>query len=432
MFARVFDQMVPALARKVPRRYIRDIGWTISTKVLLIPLRMVRFAFLARLLGVHQYGVFNAVSALVVFAAAFSGWGFGTLLVRHVTRDQRSFPIWWGNSLLVLIISVVPLTIFMIILGSRLLSDVTPSLIIMIAGVELFHRPLGIIAERALRARWMMTQAALISVLPEITSVLSLMLFAAVGVRSAQNWAMWQFIGATVATIIVVAVISSKLGKPRAQWSSIRANFLDGTHFAVGQSANSVYTSVDRVMLGRLSTFDATGIYSAALGLMNMARLPLTSFDVVMMPRYFELGGQNVAATARFASRNVFASLIYAVPAGVLVFLCAPFIPRFLGSDYTSAVEAIRWMAALPIFLSISNAAGLTLSAIDRPQDRTKIFAGVALVNIGLSAWLIPHYSWKGAAASTMLSEIILGLCLSLMVWRWVQRSRRNSIDLGA
>ena len=65
------------------------------------------------------------------------------------------------------------------------------------------------------------------------------------------------------ATIVFVAT-AGILGLKKPTFSLLRGSVKDGWFFALGLAFGSIFNDIDKVMLARMSTFEATGIYSVA------------------------------------------------------------------------------------------------------------------------------------------------------------------------
>ncbi|MCG8606817.1 polysaccharide biosynthesis C-terminal domain-containing protein, partial [bacterium] len=96
--------------------------------------------------------------------------------------------------------------------------------------------------------------------------------------------------------------------------------------------------------------------------------------------------------------------------------------------EYALSVEVVRWLAVTPLLQSIHYLAANTLTGAGFQNIRGSIQLAVAGINILLNLWLIPIYSWKGAAWSTIGSEALLCilLCGSLA---YVYRRDESKID---
>jgi O-antigen/teichoic acid export membrane protein len=92
------------------------------------------------------------------------------------------------------------------------------------------------------------------------------------------------------------------------------------------------------------------------------------------------------------------------------ILLCAGWVPYVLGPDYARIVEALRWLAVLPVLKAMHYFLADTLTGAGYQAVRTCIQAGVGAFNILINLWLIPAYSWRGAAWASIASDALL-LC---------------------
>ena len=95
------------------------------------------------------------------------------------------------------------------------------------------------------------------------------------------------------------------------------------------------------------------------------------------------------------------------------MFLVAPVIPHIVGRGFANSVPALRWLCLLPVFRSLHLGAGDTLTGAGYQRYRTAAQLGAAALNFGLNLWLIPAYSWRGAAWASLLTDG----CLAAAIW---------------
>src|SRR5437868_13087856 len=62
--------------------------------------QLITFAILARSLGVEQFGLFAAISAVTTVAVNICGLGATESMVRRVARDHRMYPVMLGHNLI--------------------------------------------------------------------------------------------------------------------------------------------------------------------------------------------------------------------------------------------------------------------------------------------------------------------------------------------
>ena len=75
--------------------------------------------------------------------------------------------------------------------------------------------------------------------------------------------------------------------------------------------------------------------------------------------------------------------------------------------------EALRWLAPLPFIKALHYFAADSLTGAGFQGIRSGIQVFVAIFNVAINLWLIPAYSWRGAAWSSLASD---GL-LALLIW---------------
>jgi O-antigen/teichoic acid export membrane protein len=83
-------------------------------------------------------------------------------------------------------------------------------------------------------------------------------------------------------------------------------------------------------------------------------------------------------------------------------------VPLILGPEYRYTAEALRWLALLPVLKVMHYFLSDSLTGAGYQGVRTCIQGGVALFNVLINLWIIPAYSWRGAAWSSIASDALL------------------------
>jgi O-antigen/teichoic acid export membrane protein len=133
-------------------------------------------------------------------------------------------------------------------------------------------------------------------------------------------------------------------------------------------------------------------------------------------PRFFQHGASGVGEALRLASRLVAIASVYALLIVGGLYLTAQLLPYVLGKDYVDAVEAIRWLALLPLLKSVHYFAANTLTGAGYQGLRSSTQVFVAVFNFLINLWLIPLYSWRGAAWASIASDGLLAMSLWVTV----------------
>jgi len=99
-------------------------------------LRAVYFLIVPRALGAEQYGAFVGVTSLAAILAPFASWGAGGLIVKNVSRNKKVFDEYWGNSLLLSVVSGSILIGIMLGVAQFALSDRIPWALIWLVAIS--------------------------------------------------------------------------------------------------------------------------------------------------------------------------------------------------------------------------------------------------------------------------------------------------------
>jgi O-antigen/teichoic acid export membrane protein len=73
-----------------------------------------------------------------------------------------------------------------------------------------------------------------------------------------------------------------------------------------------------------------------------------------------------------------------------------------LGSRYEAVVPAVRWLALIPLLRCVHSFLADALSGAGLQRARTAIQASVAVVNVVANLIILPRYSWRGAAWTSL------------------------------
>jgi O-antigen/teichoic acid export membrane protein len=163
-------------------------------------------------------------------------------------------------------------------------------------------------------------------------------------------------------------------------------------------------------MLARLATLDATGIYGAAYRLIDVSFAPVSALLYSAYPNFFRAGATGIQSSLRYAKPLLLRAVGYSGVVCAFILLTAGIVPHILGAEYARTVEALRWLAILPVLKAMHYFLADTLTGAGFQAVRTCIQAGVGGFNILVNLWLIPAYSWRGAAWSSIASDALL-LC---------------------
>ena len=366
------------------------------------------------------------VVALVGIAYPFGALGSGNLLVKNVARDRSLFPDYFGRALATTAaISTVLFALLFLSAHLALPASIPLSLVLLVAGSDLFGLNLITISGQSFQAFEQLNWTALINVLISAARLAGALVLVQVHSHpSALQWGYMYFFSTVAVAVISLALVWRKLGRPEFAHFFQGAETREGAYFSISLSAQTIYNDIDKTMLARLGTLDATGIYGAAYRLIDVSFVPVSALLWSAYPNFFRAGAGGIRESFRYAKPLVLRTLAYSIFVSVMILLFAGYVPLILGPEYARTAEALRWLAPLPILKGLHYFLSDSLTGAGHQGLRTAIQAGVAAFNVLLNLWIIPAYSWRGAAWSSLASDGLLLCGVSAAVFLLSRKSR--------
>lgn len=375
------------------------------------------FVIIVRSLGVKEYGAFVATLAFTQILSPFVGFGGSFLLIMNVARDKNQFPACYGNALFTTLASGLASVALVIGLGHHLLPAVQVQVVIFVSLAELIFSRVADCTAMAFQAIDRLNVSAQMTIAAALMRLVGIAVLASMFPHPlARDWALVYLLTTAVAATLGLLWVQAKISKPRLALDRIRREFREGLYFAVSLSAQSVYDNIDKTMLARLASLDAVGIYAAAYRLIDVAFIPVRSLLTATYQDFFRAGRNGMRGTIAYMRRL----LPKAAGFSLLVFLgliaAAPLVPHILGPQYVRTVVALRWLALLPFIRTIHYFLADTLTGAGHQRRRTFIQIAVAAFNVLLNLWIIPAYSWRGAAWSSLATDTLLAVLMFFAV----------------
>ncbi|HEY1991690.1 MAG TPA: oligosaccharide flippase family protein, partial [Gammaproteobacteria bacterium] len=351
----------------------RNTLWMILGQGLRLVVQFAYFVLIARVLHKDGYGAFSGAVALVAVLAPFAGWGSGSLLVKNVARDLSCFPLYWGRALTVSCVSAAALIALALMLAYWILpSSVSLLVVLCIAISDLLFARLLEVAGQAFQAVHQLAKTAALWVLLSVARLLAVLVL--IHVHSADDLMTWSWLyllGTAVVAAGACAWVTMQLGRPDWRMSDWRREFSEGFFFAASVSAQRIYMDSDKALLTRLASLEAAGIYAAASRMLDVAFVPVNALLSATYTRFFMHGTQGVDGTIRFSKRLLPYALAYSAMAGIGLYLLAPLIPLMLGQGFYDAIAAVRWLAVVPLLMTLHRLAADSLTGAGKQTVRT-------------------------------------------------------------
>lgn len=181
--------------------------------------------------------------------------------------------------------------------------------------------------------------------------------------------------------------------------------------------AISVYKTMDKIMIGALSSNAQVGFYTNAESLINAPMGFILAVGTVMLPRITNMlanGKQDESIELFHKSMKLTMCFVCAASFGIST-VAASFVPIYYGAGYQDCIFLLRGQAIVMLFLAWANVVR-TQYLLPHKHDKKyilSIFSGAG-INVVLNLILIPKYQAAGAMVATIAAEGIVCIVQTL------------------
>lgn len=194
-------------------------------------------------------------------------------------------------------------------------------------------------------------------------------------------------------------------------WAEIKVHFLPNLRLFIPVIAISLYTTLNSILLGVMSTMEQTGYFDYSQKMAKMPLAVITALGTVMLPHMSGL----FAAGKRDKGLDLLDTSMWFMLAGGLAMsfgisgISPEFVPVFFGPGYEPCVPVMIVLAWVVPLICATNVIGAQyLLPTYRDNHYTVSVCAGAVANIVLCLVLIAHLGALGAAVGTVVAEIVV------------------------
>lgn len=197
----------------------------------------------------------------------------------------------------------------------------------------------------------------------------------------------------------------------------------------VSTVAVSIYTILDRLMLGFMSAYEQVAFYSYAMEISKVLLSVIVSLSAVAIPRVsYYLETRQYLEIERFINKSCALVVFFAVPICIGLIMSSPtLVPLFLGSAFQESVLPLQILSLLLILIGLNNLFAVQC-LVALGYDKLFLFSvlGGTITNFLLNDLLIPYWGAIGASISSAIAEF----CVLVMSYYYVQRYTQLNIGV--
>lgn len=397
------------------KKFVGNTGWMMFRNIYSMLVSLIVGSLSARFLGPSNYGLLTYGSAIIAFFTTVSKLGMDSVVVAEIVRYPKKENVFLGTALLMRFVASV--LSFFAIWGfvlvfepeNRSLQIVTvlQATAIIFQSTEVFY--FWFQAKMEMKYVTLTAMAAL-----TVTSIWRLALLA--GKASVQWFALSASISAMVCGICIGIIFSKKSGiRLKFCWEEGKAVLRKSYHFIINGLAVTLYMQLDRIMVGKLSSETAVGLYGAASTLAVMWQfVPLNIIDSSnpILLKMYDTDKRKYESRYQMLLMGITAMGI-AVGFGFTIF-SRLIIYILYGEAYFEAAPALAILIWATCFSMIGTARSTWIIATGRNKFSKYFTCMGAVLNTVLNAVIIPRWGFVGASATTLATEMFVSLAAPL------------------
>lgn len=175
----------------------------------------------------------------------------------------------------------------------------------------------------------------------------------------------------------------------------------------------NIYRSMDKIMLGNMSTMTEVAIYSNADKIVELPYGVIAALGVVMLPRMtnFVAKGETELSKKYINESMRFMLFMACGMAFGMMAIGRVFAPVYFGEEFTACGPLIMVIAPMVIVRACANVVR-TQYLLPNRRDKDYIISiliGV-VINLVFNSWMIPVWQSAGAAIATLMAESFVAI----------------------
>ena len=388
--------------------HIKNTLWLLSEKGLALFVGFFVTAYVARVYGPDQFGLYSYCLSLVAIFSVPGHAGLNALVVKRLIENDADKSVIMGTS-----ITIKAMGFFVglvCLLGYGFYPGVHSSFERSVLGLlclSLIVQP-GLVLDFWFQAHYAMRYQA-------ISKHLGLLMASVVKVLAASMGASILWIaGATAlqSAVVVISLVCFYFMTARSQVSAWKFDVLEakllvqkGSLVFLGTFFAAIYLKIDQVMLKTLVGDGEVGVYAVAATISEAIYFIPVAITAAVFPRLIELRNDDPVSYERRTQQLLdgLAALALLIAVGVTL-ISSPLVSLVFGEEYKEASKLLAVHVWASVFIFMRSVFSKWIVAEDLLRFSIITHGAGALINVLANSLLIPEMGAMGAAVATLLS----------------------------
>jgi len=369
-------------------------------------LGFVVIVYLARILGVANFGKVVFAQAIFVYFMLITNLGLPTLGAREIARDKNKIEHYVNNILTIrLVLAGISFCLLLLFIIFISISTEIKQLII-IFGLSVF--PFALLFEWVFQGTEKMEYIGISRVLNKLFYVLLIFIL----IKSSKQLLLIPFawlVGEIVVSGFLIYLFIKQFNRIELSFNIPfwRDSLKKALPMGIAFMLNTIYINFGTIMLGFMKGNEVVGCYNAAYKIVLFILGIGGLYATVIFPIVSEHYKGSLKKLQFLLSRSTKLMITIGLPFGVAgTILARPIMNLIYGSQYDNGIIAFQILIWSVVIIFISILYGYSLMACDRQKNYLAGVAIGAVIHIGLNIILIPSFSLIGASIATIITEL--------------------------
>lgn len=411
------------IKESLSKKLIFGVFYLLSSSFTSIALNVVIVGFVARKLGVENFGLYSAIYAFVNLFQFLSDLGLNKTLLKFGSTDTAKTQISFGNALFLKTILAIPTLLLISVSGLAAGYKNEEFIILEFFAISLILDSYASVFSSIRRIFGYFKLVSFFRVFK--TAINLIIIFIALSFNNSVFSLAYANLILSTVSFVISLINTVFLIRPKINLALIKEFFKDSIIFSFNDFFSKIYSRISIVLLSFFNELHIVGIFSAATRFTRIANLLPAQIKFAFLPTLYRMldkekdkSEQLNTKDKKSRSKKLFYTLlkymgIFATPVAISIFLFSDFIIHIIfGNKYELAIPFVK-LFSLFIFLHfIETPFSLFYIAMHKHKYLVQLQGISTFINVVLNLILIPFYSAYGACYATLLSETLFGTIL--------------------
>ena len=185
---------------------------------------------------------------------------------------------------------------------------------------------------------------------------------------------------------------------------------------------DSIFLSLPAINRGAVNPIIDVGIYNIAYKVLEGIIFFPAMFVGLIMPLLSKHALSNQEEFKKIFQKVLDVLIIFIIPLLIgLLLLSLPIVTLIGGKDFTDSAKVLQILAFAVGLIFLGNLFGHSIIALDKQKTAAWIYFGGMIFNVITNLIFIPKYSYLGAAATTVFTELLVTILMLWLIYKTIR-----------